>query len=482
MTPPLVCMTGFSRTLPRLVPRGKGLLVDSSLTICIIPNRVPQIGSKRNRGVETIGARINRLRTEKGLTQSALTGPGVTAAQISRIESGKRQPSIKAIRSIARKLQVSPEYLETGVDMTTREESELTLADMELRIRLDSSDETIEGDLGALIALARREGEGDIAARAQAALGMVLADRGRLNEAAEQLESAIKHPLEKPSACPDAYTTLSTVYCELGRPGVAAALCEEAFNEIPAEDVALRTVLATYLSHALSELGEFARAEEVLEQLGDDLERADPYSRARIHWSLARVAAMRDDRRLALRHMREAIALLRGTEDTVRLARAHLLCAPILLWGGKTAGVAKHLSAARALFPAHAEATDRGMLLGFEALLAARQRRFDEALSAANEALALLPEHTFEQAGALYAKALSLGAKAEYDDADELFARVIELAERSKLWREAALVCRDWADMLRWAGKPYHSKQALERAEDYELRTGAALERNSGAG
>ena len=97
------------------------------LTMCRIPLPVPGIEQKRTDSAESIGARINRLRKDKGLTQNALTGPGVTAAQISRIESGKRQPSVKAIRRIARKLQVSPEYLETGVDMTTREELELAL-------------------------------------------------------------------------------------------------------------------------------------------------------------------------------------------------------------------------------------------------------------------------------------------------------------------------------------------------------------------
>lgn len=417
---------------------------------------------------ETIGERTKRLRREKGLTQLAISGPGVTPAQISRIESGKRQPSVKAIRRIARKLQVSPEYLETGVEITTREELELTLTDLELRIRLDPNDRAIERELSVLVKISQREGETDISARAHAALGMALAERGLLNDAVGHLETAIEHPLATPCANPDVYTTLATVYCELGRPDAAATLCERALDAIQADDAGLRMVLTTKLSYALSELGEHSRAAQLIEEVDDDVETADPYSRARSHWSRGRVAAMRDDRRLALQHLRNAIALLKGTEDTVRLARSHMLFAAILLWDGKTVGVSKHLDAARALLPTHAEKIDRGMLLGFEALVAARQHRLEDSLAAADEALALLTEYNSEQAAALYAKALALSGRGEYEVADAIFAHVIDMAVKSGLWRIAALVSRDRSDMLRWAGKPHESDRAAEQAQEYE--------------
>ncbi len=430
---------------------------------------------------ESIGARIKRLRREKRLTQLAISGPGVTPAQISRIESGKRQPSVKAIRRIARKLEVSPEFLETGVDITTREELELTLTDLELRMRLDPNDQTIERELGVLVKISQREGETDIAARAHSVLGMALAERGLLNDAVGHLEKAIQHPLETPCANPDAYTTLASVYCELGRPGEAADLCERALDAIQADDAGLRMVLATKLSYALSELGEHSRAAQTIEQIGDDVEAADPYSRARSHWGLGRAAAMRDDRRLALQHLRDAIALLKGTEDTVRLARSHLLFAATLLWAGKTAGVSKHLDAARELFPNHAEKIDRGMLLGYEALVAARQHRLEDALAAADEALALLKEHSSEQAAALYAKALALSGRCEYEVADAIFAHVIDMAVASALWSVAALISRDRADMLRWAGKPHESDAAAEQAQEFERRAEASRAKTSGA-
>jgi transcriptional regulator with XRE-family HTH domain len=429
---------------------------------------------------ETVGERIRRLRRYQRLSQTDLAGPGVSAAHISRLESGQRQPSLEVIRRIARRLGVSADYLETGVDLTTPEELDLALTDVELRIRLDPTDEAVERDLRALITLAQREGEAEVAARAQAALGVAAAGWGRLHDAVELLEAATAHPLVRPDVLPDVFTTLASVYRELGRSSQAIVLCEGALAELHAGEGAVRTVLATHLSGALSDVGEFARAEQVLEQEAGDLEQADPYARARIHWLLARLATMQDERRLALRHLRQAITLLRGTEDTMRLARAHLFCAEILLWGGKSAGVAKHLRAARALFPAHTEATDWGMLAGYEALLAARQRRHEEALAKAEQALAVIPEHVVEQAAALYAKALALSAKAQYESADRLFDAVTLILIPMKLWREAAAVASDRSEALRRAGRPQEAEEAAVEAATLRARAAKASNRAGG--
>jgi len=416
---------------------------------------------------ETIGQRIRRLRKARRLTQVDLSGPGISNAHVSRIETGARQPSLSALRQIARKLAVPVEYLEHGVDVTTREELELALTDLEIRIRLEVDTEAVERDTEALIRRAGGEGEPDIVAKARAALGMAAASSGRLADAIRELEAAISHPLIRPELFPDVYTTLIACYRQSGNSEAAVVACERTLGQIAPENEPLRMLLATHLSHALSDLGEFDRAKAVLEEYVGDFEQSDPYAQARMHWSLARVAAMQNERRLALRHMNQAITLLRGTEDTIRLAGAHLVCAQILLWGGTTTGAAKHVLAARALLPAHAEAGDRGTLRGLEALLAARYRRFAEARQAAEEALSLMPEHTPEIAPALYAKALAAAGEADYEVADEAFRRVLELAKRSELWQEAALIAADWATMLRWAGRPYDSEQAARDAERY---------------
>jgi transcriptional regulator with XRE-family HTH domain len=65
---------------------------------------------------ETIAERLRRLRGELGWSQRRLARAGYTAAYISRLESGERQPSVHVIRRLATELGVDPYYLETGQD------------------------------------------------------------------------------------------------------------------------------------------------------------------------------------------------------------------------------------------------------------------------------------------------------------------------------------------------------------------------------
>src|SRR6476619_2754091 len=87
--------------------------------------------------VESVGARLKRLRLQRGLSQRDLSSPGVSYAYISRIEAGARTPSVKALRKLSQKLGVSVEYLETGRDIRDVDERELRLTDAELELRLE---------------------------------------------------------------------------------------------------------------------------------------------------------------------------------------------------------------------------------------------------------------------------------------------------------------------------------------------------------
>jgi transcriptional regulator with XRE-family HTH domain len=80
---------------------------------------------------ESIGARIKRLRRERGLSQRDLSSPGISYAYLSRIEAGVRTPSVKALRQIAGKLGVTVEYLERGEPTPT----ELGVADAGLEFK-----------------------------------------------------------------------------------------------------------------------------------------------------------------------------------------------------------------------------------------------------------------------------------------------------------------------------------------------------------
>src|SRR5213083_107573 len=116
-------------------------------------------------GVETVGQRLRRLRQESGLSQRDLASPGVSYAYISRIEAGARRPSVKALRQLAPKLGVSVEYLETGRDLSDRDQRELRLSEAELTLRLEQDSPEAEAEFAAL--LAEAQAAGDAAATSQ---------------------------------------------------------------------------------------------------------------------------------------------------------------------------------------------------------------------------------------------------------------------------------------------------------------------------
>jgi transcriptional regulator with XRE-family HTH domain len=97
--------------------------------------------SDRNASAETLGQRLRRLRIARGLSQRDIAEPGTSYAFISRIEAGTRTPSIKAIRKLAAKLDVSPHYLETGeldpIDRYRAENEQLLTEVLFLRTRIN---------------------------------------------------------------------------------------------------------------------------------------------------------------------------------------------------------------------------------------------------------------------------------------------------------------------------------------------------------
>ena len=158
---------------------------------------------------ESIGARVRRLRLERGLSQRQLASRGVSYAYISRIESGQRTPSVRAIRLLAPRLGVTPEYLESGADIGPVEALELRLTDAELRLRLGDHSAEVRHALQAVLKEAQRAGESEIAIRAQIGLGLSSLAAGNEREAAQYLAIAVDSPLVSPRTHTNVYVSLS---------------------------------------------------------------------------------------------------------------------------------------------------------------------------------------------------------------------------------------------------------------------------------
>ena len=417
-------------------------------------------------GPESIGGRLRRLRLERNLSQRELASPGVSYAYISRIEAGARRPSVKALRQLARKLGVSVEYLETGSDLRDVDERELRLADAELELRLARDPAKAEQTIRAILDEALAAGDASGALRAQVALGLAAAQAGRNAEAVEQLEPPTA--TLSPSRRPDVFATLGQSYAALGQPERAVELFERCLAEVTEDapdDVTTQVRYSTYLSYAVSDLGDLARAETILDEaLARAADVADAYTRVRLYWSRARLSQHRNEPAVALDYVRRAMALLEVTEDTLHLARAHLLCGTIMISQGKAEEAGAQFDAAERLFGPRPEPLDLGNLRSDQAKRAALLDHADEAERLAHEALdAYGDEHPTERGAALgvLADALAQQGKA---DADDAFAQAAGLLEEHGRQFERTEVYRAWARYLRKAGRESEALDVLDRA------------------
>ena len=431
------------------------------------------IGSET--GPESIGERLRRLRLERQLSQRELSSPGVSYAYISRIEAGARRPSVKALRQLARKLSVSVEYLETGSDLRDVDERELRLADAELELRLTDDPGKAQDMVLEILDDAIAAGDSTSALRARIAIGLAEARAGNNAAAAERLEAAIDSGLLTPSQRPDVYATLGQSYAALGQPQRAVDLFETCLARVAEEspeDTTNQVRFSTYLSYALSDVGDLTRAEGVLEEaLAQADQVTDPYTRVRLYWSLARLNEIRNQPAAALGHIRRAIALLEVTEDTLHLARAHLLCGTIMISQGKAQEAGDQFAAAERMFGPKPDPLDLANLRADQARRAALLNRPEEAERLAREALSALGDDYPAEHGVTLAILAEALAQQEKPEAGEAFERAVELIEEHGRQVEKADTLRAWARYLRKTDRESEALDVLDRAAQLSAST-----------
>jgi transcriptional regulator with XRE-family HTH domain/cellobiose-specific phosphotransferase system component IIA len=421
---------------------------------------------RTNRSSESLGERLRRLRHACGLSQRQLASTGVSDAYISRIESGQRTPSVRAIRVLARKLGVTPEYLESGVDIAPGEALELRLTDAELRLRLGDHSTEARHALEAVLKEARRSAQDEIVTRARIALGLSSLSAGNQRKAAHYLSVAVGSRLVSPHTHTNVYVSLSKALRILGHAEEAVTLLEEALDDRgckTAEAAGARLRLSTYLSYALTDLGEFERARSLLEELDADA-ALDPHEQVTMHWSLARLAYMEGQPRAALREIRRAIILLDHTEDSLELARAHLFAAEVHLWAYNVPEAERHLELAARLENLAADARDLGSLHSGQALAHARRGDFERARPLIRRAHEELADAPAEQGLLWLAQALTEAARDDFKAATHSFERALQALSASSMQREAAAVCREWSELLIGAGRHEEAAQTARRA------------------
>jgi tetratricopeptide (TPR) repeat protein len=260
------------------------------------------------------GLRLKAAREQAGLSQRRLAFPGCSAAYISRIEAGGRIASLRILRELARRLEVTEEYLATGSLVSPL----ATLEDAEVALRLDDPVEAAR-----LFESALKDARGDAErARALEGLGQVAVRSGDPALAVDLFERVLSLVGQDVTQRPALAESLGRAHAALGDLARSIAIlerCVEAYASDPAQYVRF----AGLLGAALTDNGNLAEAERVLgAAIARGREVADPYTRARLFWSESRLRGEQGELELSARYARRTLEILRTTEDTYAIAHA----------------------------------------------------------------------------------------------------------------------------------------------------------------
>jgi tetratricopeptide (TPR) repeat protein len=298
------------------------------------------------------GQRLRSSRLAAGLSQGQLSFPGCTTAYISRLESGARVASLQLVNELAVRLNVSPQWLATGIEPLESVSPEIV--DAEVALRLGALDE-------ARRLYTERLQPGDPArAAALAGLGQIAFREERHDEAVARLEEALEALKGDPLLDPGTTETLGRAYAAQGDLERAIALFGNALEqargvEAPVEELRFAVLLA----NCHIDNGAFGEAERTLAGM-INLSGAvrDPLVEARLFWSQSRLHVLRGESQLAARYARRALAILERTENDSYVAMAYHLLAYAEIEAGNGPDALDLLTRGRALFGEMTERED----------------------------------------------------------------------------------------------------------------------------
>jgi tetratricopeptide (TPR) repeat protein len=282
------------------------------------------------------------------------------------------------------------------------------------------------------------------------------------------LEAATDSGYLPPEARPDLYETLARCYVANGRTLAAIHLLErclaEARERAP-DDAALRARFGTYLAAAHSALGATDLARRALNQATEAARgKLPPQARTRAWWVEAVNAWNDGDSENALILMRRTIGMLEAGEDTLQLARAHMVAGRMLNLDERHDEADDHLERAEAMFTLGADPSDVGVLRAEQAKIAAARDDGEGARVLATEAGALLEGDRYYRTNGWHALALAHDAVGDVEEAERYFKLALDGLTEDRQWREAAQVARQWARLLRRLDRETEAFRLMEQA------------------
>ncbi|MFJ9024930.1 helix-turn-helix domain-containing protein [Streptomyces sp. NPDC102259] len=258
------------------------------------------------------GRQLRKLRLERGLSQAAVVGEGMSTGYLSRLESGKRRPTGRAVSYLAQRL---------GVEVAAL--TELRAGGC-LGRALASATSAPPGtdNAAALLQAVRDDEHDDPVGRWQALwlLGQISDSRGDYEQERVHLRELIE--LSDLIAAPDLQVRSHAQYarclCALGRaraaePAAVTALTLARAERLPAADV---LAAQTVLIGVETGLGRLDAAERHVRELENELlPTAAPQLAAEALWTASVVADRQGDHRTAQSRLEGALAQLQGGGD-----------------------------------------------------------------------------------------------------------------------------------------------------------------------
>lgn len=267
---------------------------------------------------------MRAARLAAGLSQRDLSFEGCTAAYVSRIEAGARTPSYQILREFAKRVGVSADYLAVGDDGVAAPDP---LVEAEIALRLGE----LERAEVIYAGTASEAGDAAAEARADAGLGAVALEHGKVAEAIERLGRTVSSGLLPLDEAEKAAERLGRAYCMQGQFDEAFGVLKRFIEDARSRRDRFATArFCVLLANAYVDAGNYAAAESVLsDALATATDMIDPMLRANLYWSQCRLYSSEGNSDLAADYAQLAVVTLRSTEHVLAAARALLLQAQI---------------------------------------------------------------------------------------------------------------------------------------------------------
>ncbi|MEU6294217.1 helix-turn-helix domain-containing protein [Streptomyces erythrochromogenes] len=405
-----------------------------------------------------IGRRVQRMRTERGLTQKQLAHPSYTSAYVSTLESGKVRPSETALRFLAGRLGTSYEELATGRPAHLATELRLALTDAQ---RTLATGEAAEAAVRYRSLLAEAEELGLVPEQAQARLGLgeCALESGELPAAIGHFEEAERLLADEP--LPRRARPLrgrAVAHLLAGELRYACYLLESAIDELGASG--LTDPDALVLLHAAvigpyMDMGAHARAAHSAElALALAPQVSDPALVAGMHRQVARTFLAEGRMAEADASLAKAQAIYGHLQLRTDLAHCHWMRGYVLAQNGELGSAERELRTARDMLSARRAGLFTAQVEVELADVLRRLGRHEEAAGLLAALLELGNSHGAVHAGGAH-RLLGLMAeeRGAAESAEEHYVQALALLERSGATGDLADLCRLLGDLLRRTGR-----------------------------